>query len=113
MVDFPLKVKRRDATGAVAEVLCDDLKGARENFRHFREAAYKQIWIEDVHGRKVGEEELGSSLRAKSVPATSQAAGFCPVPVLFYSFGSWLRVANNETPPNASRHRHCRRPPRR
>jgi hypothetical protein len=58
MADFPLKVKRRDATGAVAEVLCDDVKGARENLQHFRNAGYHDVWVEDADGRKVGEKTL-------------------------------------------------------
>jgi hypothetical protein len=58
MVDFPLKVKRRDSTGATAEVLCDDLKEARENLQHFRDAGYKNVWVEDAHGRQLQEKDL-------------------------------------------------------
>jgi hypothetical protein len=51
-------VKRRDYSGVVAEVVCDDYKGARENARHFRDAGHTDVWIEDADGRKVDEKAL-------------------------------------------------------
>ena len=57
-MNFPLKVKRRDSTGATAEVLCDDIKRARENLQHFRDAGYRDVWVEDANGRKLQEGDL-------------------------------------------------------
>ena len=60
MATLPLKVKRRDATGAVAEVLCDTVASALENAKHFREQGYHNVWIEDVDGHKIDERTLNA-----------------------------------------------------
>jgi hypothetical protein len=58
MATFPLIVKRRDATGAVATILCDTAKDAKENAQHFRDAGYKDVWMEDGEGRRIDEKSL-------------------------------------------------------
>ena len=58
MITFPIKVIRRDSTGAKAEVLCDTAQGALSNAKHFRDAGNSNVWIEDHEGRKVSEEQL-------------------------------------------------------
>ena len=50
MAKLPLRVKRRDSTGKVAEVLCDTIEDARKNRKHFHDQGYSDVWIEDVDG---------------------------------------------------------------
>jgi hypothetical protein len=58
MVTLPIKVKTRDPSGAVAEILCDTVSGAISNAKQFRETGHKDVWMEDVNGRLVDERTL-------------------------------------------------------
>lgn len=58
MVGFPLKVKRRDSSGRVAEVLCDTIRQATDDVKHFRDMGYTDVWIEDYEGRRMEERDL-------------------------------------------------------
>ena len=60
MATLPLIVKRRDGTGAVATVPCDTVKGALDNAKHFRDAGYTDVWIEDHEGRRIDESKLNA-----------------------------------------------------
>ena len=57
---FPLRVKRRDNRGAVAEVLCDTAAGAQSNAKQFRDLGYIDVWIEEVDGRRIDEKTLNA-----------------------------------------------------
>jgi hypothetical protein len=55
---FPVKVKRRDTKGAIAEILCDTAHNAKDVAKGFRNAGYTDVWIEDVDGVPVDEGSL-------------------------------------------------------
>jgi hypothetical protein len=58
MTAVPLIVKRLSRRGSVLEVHCDKVGDAMSNAKHFREAGYTKVWIEDHEGRQVDEGEL-------------------------------------------------------
>ena len=58
MGTLPLKVKRRNQLGAIAEVQCDSIAGAIAATEQFREFGHTEIWIEDANGRRVEEKTL-------------------------------------------------------
>jgi hypothetical protein len=58
MAAFPLKVRRRDKSGAVVEVLCGTSQSALDNAHLFRGLGYKDVWIEDANGHLIFESAL-------------------------------------------------------
>ena len=52
---MPLRVKRRDGKGNVAEGLCDS---AGEDLGHFRSMGYTDMWVEDLDGAPIDEKSL-------------------------------------------------------
>jgi hypothetical protein len=58
MAKLPIIVKRRDSQGKVAQVMCDTVEDARINRKHFHDQGYKDVWMEDVDGRKIDESTL-------------------------------------------------------
>jgi hypothetical protein len=58
MASLPIYVKRRDASGKVAQILCDTVEGAKSNAQQFRDMGFTDVWMEDVDGVKIDESKL-------------------------------------------------------
>jgi len=59
-ITLPLIVKRRDADGTVAEILCDAVNQAVKIAKEFRDKGYTEVWMEDHQGRLIDETQLNA-----------------------------------------------------
>jgi hypothetical protein len=60
MANLPLIVKGRSKSGALTQLPCDTVERAIINVKHFRDAGYAEVWIEDRQGHRIDERSLNA-----------------------------------------------------